>query len=74
MTNAWWGGPITGASMNPARSLGPAIFEGDLSHMPLYILAPMMGAISATLGHKYLLLLQKEELPSLKEDLVQDLQ
>ncbi len=39
------GGPISGASMNPARSLGPAIFAGDLSYMWLYTLGPIAGAM-----------------------------
>ena len=37
-------GPFTGASMNPARSLGPAILSGDFSNMFIYILAPVIGA------------------------------
>ena len=38
-------GPFTGASMNPARSLGPAILSSNFSHIMIYILAPIIGAI-----------------------------
>ncbi len=41
---AYFFGPFTGASMNPARSLGPAITEGRIDHLWIYILAPLMGA------------------------------
>lgn len=46
---AFVGGPLTGASMNPARSFAPALFEKDLSHMGLYFLAPCAGAVVAAL-------------------------
>jgi glycerol uptake facilitator-like aquaporin len=39
-----FGGPISGASMNPMRSLGPALISGDLHALWLYILAPLIGA------------------------------
>ena len=42
---AMFAGPICGASMNPARSLGPAIISGHLSALWIYILAPILGAI-----------------------------
>ncbi len=45
--NAFQGASLTGASMNPARSIGPAFFEGDLSQLWLYILAPIFGATLA---------------------------
>ena len=48
------GGPVSGASMNPARSIGPAIVSGDLSHLWIYLLAPPIGAIAATLVYRYL--------------------
>ena len=41
-------GPICGASMNPARSIGPALVAGDLTHLWLYILAPILGALLAS--------------------------
>ena len=41
------GGPLTGASMNPARSLAPAIFEGHFSGLWLYFVGPAIGAVSA---------------------------
>src|SRR6478609_3675338 len=42
--DAMFGGPISGASMNPMRSLGPAIVSGDLHALWLYIAAPVLGA------------------------------
>lgn len=42
------GGPLTGASMNPARSLGPALVAGQLDSLWVYILAPVLGMFLAT--------------------------
>lgn len=44
---ALFGGPISGASMNPARSLGPAIVSGRLGHLWIYLVAPVLGALIA---------------------------
>ena len=44
---ALFAGPICGASMNPARSLAPALVSGHFEQMWIYILAPVAGAISA---------------------------
>jgi MIP family channel proteins len=44
---AIFAGPISGASMNPARSIAPAIVSGDLRNLWVYIAAPIIGAIVA---------------------------
>jgi aquaporin NIP len=49
-----FGGPITGASMNPARSLGPAIAGGDYTAIWVYIAAPLLGAAVAAALYQFL--------------------
>ena len=44
---ALFAGPITGASMNPARSFGPALVSGHLQYVWIYLTAPVLGAILA---------------------------
>ena len=55
---AIFAGPISGASMNPARSIGPAIFSGNLLHLWIYIVATILGAILSVFACK---LIQKED-------------
>lgn len=52
LMEAIFAGPITGASMNPARSLAPAIISNHLEHLWIYLLAPYLGGIIALLSHK----------------------
>jgi aquaporin NIP len=44
---AMFAGPICGASMNPARSLGPALVSGHLGSLWIYLTAPVLGALLA---------------------------
>ena len=45
--DALFGGPVTGASMNPARTLGPGLVSGDLDGLWLYLVGPLAGALLA---------------------------
>jgi aquaporin Z len=47
---AMFAGPICGASMNPARSLAPALVSMHLQHLWLYLIAPPLGAAAAMLA------------------------
>jgi MIP family channel proteins len=51
--DALFGGPITGASMNPARSLGPAIAAGEFDALWLYLTAPLVGAAFGGLAYQF---------------------
>jgi len=48
------GGPVSGASMNPARSLGPALVAGDLTALWIYLVGPVIGAVLAAGMYAYL--------------------
>lgn len=52
--DALFGGPISGASMNPARSLAPAIVSGVWTAQWVYLTAPFIGAILAGLTYRWL--------------------
>jgi aquaporin Z len=48
LLEAMFAGPICGASMNPVRSLSPALVSGHLADLWLYLVAPVVGALLAT--------------------------
>jgi aquaporin NIP len=50
--DALFGGPITGASMNPARSIGPALVSGELHDLWIYVAAPLAGATIGALAYQ----------------------
>jgi aquaporin Z len=47
LLGALFAGPVCGASMNPARSMGPALVSGQWQHLWIYLLAPVAGAVVA---------------------------
>ena len=50
--DAMFGGPISGASMNPVRSIAPALVSGNLHALWLYVLAPLLGASLGALAYQ----------------------
>jgi aquaporin NIP len=54
LLEAMFAGPVSGASMNPARSLAPALVSGHLSHLWVYLSAPVIGAGLSTFCWRYL--------------------
>lgn len=52
LLEAMFAGPMTKASMNPVRSIAPALISGHLEHLWLYILAPILGALLAVFSWK----------------------
>jgi aquaporin Z len=57
-------GPLSGASMNPARSLAPALVSGHLTHAWLYVVAPLAGALLAVAFDRLLQLKPSLDTPS----------
>ena len=49
---ALFAGPISGASMNPARSLAPAVLSGGMRDLWIYLAAPVLGAALGVIGRK----------------------
>ncbi len=52
--SALFGGPVSGASMNPARSLGPAIVAGRFDEIWIYLVGPCVGTVAAAVLYVWL--------------------
>jgi len=50
--DAMFGGPLTGASMNPARSFGPALVSGEFEQFWIYLAGPVTGACAGALAYQ----------------------
>jgi MIP family channel proteins len=50
--DALFGGPVTGASMNPARSFGPALAAGEWQMFWIYVVGPVLGAAAGALAYQ----------------------
>jgi glycerol uptake facilitator-like aquaporin len=44
---------VTGASLNPARSIGPAVISGDLGDLWIYLVGPVLGAIAGATLYRW---------------------
>ena len=53
MSRALFGGPVTGASMNPARSFGPALAAGEWGDFWIYIVGPLAGATAGAFAYQF---------------------
>ncbi|HLX13282.1 MAG TPA: MIP family channel protein [Bacteroidota bacterium] len=60
MLEALFAGPVSGASMNPARSLGPAVMMGRYNTLWIYLLAPPLGSLIAVITWRFF---RKDRIP-----------
>jgi MIP family channel proteins len=67
---ALFAGPISGASMNPARSLAPALISGTWADQWVYVLAPLLGAAGGALVYRLLRVGSQPSTPSAAEHVV----
>lgn len=61
--DALFGGPVTGASMNPARSFGPALASGEWNDFWVYVIGPVVGAAFGAVAYQFV----RGEHPTLRE-------
>ncbi|XP_058749408.1 nodulin-26-like [Vicia villosa] len=57
--NVLFAGPITGASMNPVRSLGPAIMHHEYRGIWIYVVSPILGALAGTWAYTFIRISKK---------------
>ena len=57
-------GPMTGASMNPARTLGPALVHGEWADHAVYWIGPILGAVMAALLYEFAFMQKREGVPA----------
>ncbi|XP_045804290.1 aquaporin NIP1-2-like [Trifolium pratense] len=59
LLNVLFAGPITGASMNPARSLGPALVHREFRGLWIYLVSPTLGAVAGTWAYTFIRITNK---------------
>ncbi|XP_004490865.1 probable aquaporin NIP-type isoform X2 [Cicer arietinum] len=59
MLNLFIAGPVSGASMNPARSIGPALVKHIYKGLWIYIVGPIVGAIAGAIAYNFLRSIEK---------------
>ncbi|KAJ1414169.1 Major intrinsic protein [Sesbania bispinosa] len=60
LLNVLLAGPITGASLNPARSLGPAVVHHEYRALWIYLVSPVLGALAGTWAYNFIRCTKKQ--------------